>query len=208
MPSDTFFRLPEEKRQRLIDASWEEFIRIRFSEVSINKIIQNAHIPRGSFYQYFEDKNDLFAYLVRPLQKHFFDLARQEVELAKGDLFSAPLRIYDRFFQSGEQFNQDLNRCVQIIQRNPDSEFHTLFCAPDSPISSFSSLIDTTPLRRKDPVFIHEVFHLFIFILGSSIIDTLNHPEQLSYIREQLRLRVEILMQGCSTASTLQGGTL
>ena len=207
MPSDTFFRLPEEKRQRLIDATWDEFTKIRFSDVSINKIIQSAHIPRGSFYQYFEDKNDLFSYLVRPLQNHFFTLARQEVEQVKGDLFSAPLRIYDRFFFSGEQLSQDLKRCVQIIQRNPDSEFHTLFCGPDSPLSNFYSLIDTTPLRRKDPVFIREVFHLFIFILGSSIIDTLNRPDQLDCIREQLQLQVDILMRGCSTAPTTQGGT-
>lgn len=207
MPSDTFFRLPAEKRQRLIDAAWDEFTQTRFADVSINKIIQNARIPRGSFYQYFEDKTDLFSYLVRPLQKHFFDLAREEVEQVQGDLFSAPLRIYDRFFHSGEQLSLDLNRCVQIIQRNPDSEFHTLFCDPNSPICNFSSIIDTGPLRRKDPVYIQEVFHLFIFILGSSIIDTLNRPNQLDSIREQLRLRVEILMLGCSTTPTIQGGT-
>ena len=53
MPTDTFFRLPKEKRQRLIDAAWEEFTQVRFTEASINKIIKGAHIPRGSFYQYF-----------------------------------------------------------------------------------------------------------------------------------------------------------
>ena len=198
MPSDTFFRLPEEKRQRLMDAAWEEFTQVRFSDASINKIIQSAHIPRGSFYQYFEDKNDLFSYLVRPLQSHFFDLARQEVAQVKGDLHSAPLRIYDRFFNSGQQASLDLKRCVQIIQRNPDSEFHTLFCNADSPISGFSELIDTRPLRSKDPAYIQEIFHLFIFILGSSIIDTLNRPEYRDQIREQLKLRVDILMHGCS----------
>lgn len=207
MPSDTFFRLPEEKRQRLIDAAWEEFTQVRFSDTSINKIIRNAHIPRGSFYQYFADKDDLFFYLVRPLQNHFFDLARQEVEQVKGDLFSAPLRIYDRFFNSGDQLSQDLKRCVQIIQRNPESEFHTLFCDSDSPIGSFAEIINTDQLQRKDPVFIHEVFRLFIFILGSSIIDTLNNPGQRDTIREQLKLRVDILMHGCA-APTFQGGTL
>ena len=208
MPSDTFFRLPEEKRQRLMDAAWEEFTQVRFSDVSINKIIQNAHIPRGSFYQYFQDKTDLFSYLVRPLQHYFFDLARQEVTQVNGDLYSAPLRIYDRFFNSGEQVGLDLMRCVQIIQRNPDSEFHTLFCREDSPISSFSELIDTRPLRSQDPTYIQEIFHLFIFILGSSIIDTLNRPEYREQIREQLKLRVDILMHGCSIPTTFQGGTL
>lgn len=60
MPTSTFFRLPEEKRQRLIEAAWEEFTQNSFSDVSINQIIRAAGIPRGSFYQYFADKGDLF----------------------------------------------------------------------------------------------------------------------------------------------------
>ena len=56
MPSNTFFRLPEEKRQRLLDAAWEEFSRVSFADASINQIIRAANISRGSFYQYFTDK--------------------------------------------------------------------------------------------------------------------------------------------------------
>ena len=63
MPSDTFFRLPEAKRERLMEAAWDEFTAVRCSDASINKIIRSAGIPRGSFYQYFADKDDLFLYL-------------------------------------------------------------------------------------------------------------------------------------------------
>ena len=58
MPSETFLRLTEEKRTRLVDAAWEEVLRVPFEEMSINKIILRARIPRGSFYQYFTDKKD------------------------------------------------------------------------------------------------------------------------------------------------------
>ena len=77
------------------------------------------------------------------------------------------------------------------------------------PHPQFSGLIDTRPLRSQDPIYIQEIFHLFIFILGSSIMDTLNRPEHREQIREQLKLRVDILMHGCSIHSvpTLQGGT-
>lgn len=207
MPSDTFFRLPEEKRRRLMEAAWEEFTAVRFSDASINKIIRAANIPRGSFYQYFTDKDDLFAYLVRPLQKHFFDLARAEVLNAKGSLFTAPLAIYDRFFNSGEETSQDLSRCIQIIRCNPESEFHTLFCGPDSMLRSFTTLVDTSQLSRTDPDFLQEVFHLFVFTLASAIIDTLNRPGQREAIRKQLALRVDILMRGCA-APAPQGGSL
>lgn len=207
MPSDTFFRLPEEKRRRLMDAAWDEFTSVRFSDASINKIIRSAGIPRGSFYQYFADKDDLFSYLVRPMQQHFFDLARQEVLAAKGSMRVAPLTIYDRFFNSGEEMSQDLNRCIQVIRCNPESEFHTLFCGPDSMLSSFTSLVDLDQLSCRKPDFLQEVFHLFVFIIASAIIDTLNRPDQRQTIRDQLATRVDILLRGCA-APDFQGGTL
>lgn len=207
MPTDTFFRLPEEKRSRLMEAAWDEFTSVRFSDASINQIIRAAGIPRGSFYQYFTDKDDLFSYLVRPLQQHFFDLAREEVEAAQGNMSTAPLAIYDRFFNSGEQLDHDLLRCIQVIRCNPESEFHTLFCGPNSMLGSFTALVDTRTLVRTDPAFLREVFHLFVLTIASAIIDTLNQPERKAIFREQLALRVEILMRGCA-APTSQGGTL
>jgi len=197
VPSETFFRLPEEKRQRLMDAAWEEFTTVRFSDASINKIIRSANIPRGSFYQYFTDKDDLFSYLVRPLQQHFFELARQEVLAAGGSMQIAPLAIYDRFFNSDEETSQDLNRCIQIVRCNPESEFHTLFCGPDSMLRSFTALVDIDQLSSQEPDFLQEVFHLFVFTIASAIIDTLNHPDRRDTIRRQLALRVDILLRGC-----------
>ena len=205
MPSDTFFRLPEEKRHRLMDAAWEEFTSVRFSDASINRIIRTANIPRGSFYQYFTDKDDLFSYLVRPLQQHFFDLARDEVEKASGDLSRAPLAIYDRFFGSDDVLSQNLTRCIRVIRCNPESEFHTLFCSPDSPITSIVDLVDTRFLAGQDPLYIREVFGLFIFVIASAIIDTLNRPDQREIIRNQLDIRVGILLRGCAAP---EGGSL
>jgi AcrR family transcriptional regulator len=67
MPKPTFFRLPDEKRQRLMDAAVQEFTRAPFAKASVSNIIQTAGIPRGSFYQYFEDKQDIFFYMLEQL---------------------------------------------------------------------------------------------------------------------------------------------
>jgi AcrR family transcriptional regulator len=131
-----------------MEAAWEEFTAVRCSDASINKIIRSAGIPRGSFYQYFTDKDDLFLYLVRPLQNYFFDLARQEVERTQGNLFAAPLAIFDRFFQLGSSTN--LIRCLKVIRCNPDSEFHSLFCAPDAPFTP--SLSWWIPVTSNAPI--------------------------------------------------------
>ena len=64
MPSSTFLNLPAEKQEKLLEAATREFTRRPFNEASINQIIKDAGIPRGSFYMYFTDKEDLFRYLV------------------------------------------------------------------------------------------------------------------------------------------------
>lgn len=65
MPTDTFFNLPPDKRKRILDAATDEFSTYTFDEASIARIVKGAGIPRGSFYQYFEDKKDLFKYILQ-----------------------------------------------------------------------------------------------------------------------------------------------
>ncbi len=72
MPTPTFFRLEDEKQEKIISAAKEEFSNVPIHEASIANIIKNAEIPRGSFYQYFSGKEDLFYYL--------FDFVRKEPE--------------------------------------------------------------------------------------------------------------------------------
>ena len=64
MPSATFYNLPEEKRERLLRAAREEFSRVPYESASVNRIIRSAGIPRGSFYMYFTDKEELFGHLM------------------------------------------------------------------------------------------------------------------------------------------------
>ncbi len=94
MPTTTFYNLPDEKKKKLLDAIKDEFIRVSYSEVSINKIIQAADISRGSFYQYFEDKDDMLSYIMLGYQKGVFDLARHSLTTSGGDIFQMFLDIY------------------------------------------------------------------------------------------------------------------
>ena len=62
VPKSTFFNLNEEKRIKIEKALKTEFSRGSFEEASVSNIVTNAQIPRGSFYQYFEDKEDAIKY--------------------------------------------------------------------------------------------------------------------------------------------------
>jgi len=63
LPTNTFKGLSEAKQQRIFDAALNEFSERSFSEAKLSNIIKDAKIPRGSFYQYFEDKLDLYKYI-------------------------------------------------------------------------------------------------------------------------------------------------
>ena len=64
MPSSTFLNLPAQKQEKLLEAATREFSQRPYNEASINQIIKDAGIPRGSFYMYFTDKEELFRYVL------------------------------------------------------------------------------------------------------------------------------------------------
>jgi AcrR family transcriptional regulator len=64
MPTSTFFALPAERRQRLVREAIVEFSERSYAEASLSQIAQRSRIPKGSFYQYFEDKLDLYRWLL------------------------------------------------------------------------------------------------------------------------------------------------
>lgn len=74
MPTKTFFDLKEDKRNRILDAARRVFVTDTYEKVSIQDIIKEANIPRGSFYQYFEDKDDLFLYCLREVHRKCLEI--------------------------------------------------------------------------------------------------------------------------------------
>ena len=58
MPTERFLRLPKEKIEAIRIAAVKEFMRVPLEEASINRIVHDADISRGSFYTYFEDKDE------------------------------------------------------------------------------------------------------------------------------------------------------
>ena len=65
MPKETFLKLPNEKKEKIIKAAQKEFERVPIEEVSIKNIVENAEIARGSIYQYFESKEDLLRFYIK-----------------------------------------------------------------------------------------------------------------------------------------------
>lgn len=64
MPKQTFLNLGEAKKKQITDAFLREFAVKPFDEASVSIVVKQLGIAKGSVYQYFEDKLDLFLYLI------------------------------------------------------------------------------------------------------------------------------------------------
>jgi TetR/AcrR family transcriptional regulator len=78
MPKQTFFNLSEEKRELITSLAIEEFAEHDYDLASISRIVAQAKIAKGSFYQYFENKRDLYFYLLDLAAKEKVALLRSE----------------------------------------------------------------------------------------------------------------------------------
>lgn len=197
MPTATFFRLPEEKRKRLIEASWSELTQARFADVSINRIIAAARIPRGSFYQYFEDKDELIRYLVEDMKEYFVSLLRDILTKSRGDLFALPLIAYDHFV--GHQGHTDpmLTKFIQIVTLNKGMDMQNFMGGPcDFLPDQIWEAIDASKLRRRDREYADHVFHMVCAVLAFAIVETLHDPARSAWVREMTRKRIDLLRYG------------
>lgn len=100
MPKKTFSSLNEEKKNKLLKCAKEEFGKMLYEDVSINKIIQNAEISRGSFYMYFEDKKDLYLYLVENYKKGLIDFYLEILKENDGDFIESWIILYKKLIKN------------------------------------------------------------------------------------------------------------
>ncbi len=125
MPKSTFFNLPDEKKDKIFEAAVNEFSQNHYGKITIDKIVQKAEIPKGSFYQYFENKDDLYVFLFNQIgnkKKYTIEKAKKNIEkldfksyimllLEEGDRFENEdiklIKLKDKF----------MNECPQEIRK-------------------------------------------------------------------------------------------
>lgn len=94
MPKELFYTIAPEKRERLIRVSMDEFSQNLFHEVSINQIVKKVDIARGSFYQYFEDKEDLYFFIINKILYEKMSEFTALISDEEMDIFSIYRKIF------------------------------------------------------------------------------------------------------------------
>ena len=196
MPSDTFFRLPLQKRETLLACAREEFARVSYPEASINRIIHNAHIPRGSFYMYFTDKADLFFYLMDCFAERLVGQLGQLLEQERGDLFATALAMFDRVQAVCRQDGVEggWGYIWRILRLNGRYTLDTL--PRQAMCSRFKVLlgqVDTRGLDLREEGDLEEIFYILMDITAPAVMrsalldDPAGERERLVHILKILR---------------------
>ena len=114
MPKQTFYNLSEEKRNTIVNAAVDEFIEHGLENASTNRIVAKSGISKGSFYQYFEDKRDVFMHLLAVLERekmaYFKDLTPPSMNM---DVFA----YYRWMVKAGMAFNSAHPKIAQAVSR-------------------------------------------------------------------------------------------
>ncbi|MGO5021688.1 TetR/AcrR family transcriptional regulator [Lawsonibacter sp. LCP25S3_G6] len=201
MPTSTYFRLPQEKRERLMTACWSEITRVRFADMSVNRIISQAHIPRGSFYQYFADKEDMIRYLLNDMQEYFVQLLRGVLTDSDGDLFAIPVSAFEQFMDQGNT-NPMLRQFIRVLQLNPGWDTQAFMTAqPGLLPDSLWELVNPAVMKKPDREYAEHVFHLLCAVLAYAVVGTLQDPEGWKRQCEILKTRVAMIKYGCAAGN-------
>lgn len=140
MPSETFFRLSDSKQERIMEAIKEEIAKAPFENFSIGSVIKSCRISRGSFYQYFSNKEDIYMYLIYGYQKQIFSHMKDTLRSNGGDFFDmlektfrfavrmlcykdskafrhnlfCNMRLYEMLWQKGDYAEESLQNITQL----------------------------------------------------------------------------------------------
>lgn len=105
--ANTFANLPAAKQQAVLQAATREFARQGYSKASMNVVVREAGISKGSLYQYFANKEALFHFVFaefhQTVKAMVKELAWQEdIFLLFAEVMRAGVRfvdLYPEYFQ-------------------------------------------------------------------------------------------------------------
>lgn len=178
MPKPTFYNLNEEKREKIKEALKKEFTKHTFEKASISHIIEEAQIPRGSFYQYFEDKEDALKYIIEDFLNDEKEQIKTLLIQNDGDIFLTTLDLYsylvDKNYRDAEEklfqniINKLRNENVNIYKNIERKKF-----ANFAKIDKANCYINTNLLNLESDEDIEYILRILTCILRAEVIDVM-----------------------------------
>lgn len=200
MPTLTFLNLPKEKQDTIIEASIKEFKRVLLKDASINKIIKDANIPRGSFYNYFEDINDLYIYSISKYKQRFVKIFNEALKKTNGDLVETTKTIYDKIVidctktehkQLMKNIFLNINYNITIKNRIECDALNDKF-----KVLELLEKVDKTKLNIKEDEELLDIIDIIISVAMHGLIEVFLNNRNPEEIRNKISNQLEILKRG------------
>lgn len=202
MPKETFFNLEKSKRDQIFEACVDEFAANPFSSASINQIIKKANISRGSFYQYFNDKEDCYMHVIQEIAKVKMDLLRHASTKEGTDLFESLFYMIDQTLLWIEK--QPKYYAIGFWMDYDDSEFiQKLINNNQQSMDLFRALIQKDidkGIIRKD-IDVDILIHMLMSINKDILIKAFKERD-FEKVRIQFQQTLDILKKGATHVSS------
>lgn len=200
MIKKTFYNLPKEKQERIIDAILQEFSGSTAEKASINRIIKTAKISRGSFYQYFDDKVDLVEVLTKTFAGFSLDKFKSALESENGDIFSTYTRLFDMLAEltEDEKLKGVLKNLFKNLRANDDlvSEYMINRFEGFEFFKELPATFNTDNLRFKSESDVKDLSNILIQVLKNAVFNIFVGDEDLQSARKSFLRKLEIIKKG------------
>lgn len=196
MPSQTFNNLAEEKRQRIFNAIYIELKRVPFPEMSINQIVKNAGIPRGSFYQYFKNKDDAFDFFVIESSKKIKDCVIRRVSEMHGDIFEIAEKVFEEMAKAGaEQYKMEvLHHVMPYVDVKKLDPFSNYIANMDSDKKiKLGGSLGIGKLNIKSEEELMDILGIIEALFQSALPQILSGADNIDDITEKFKRRLNIV---------------
>lgn len=199
MPKETFFRLPEEKKKKIEQALKKEFSRVSFAEASISRVIEEANIPRGSFYQYFEDKEDAIKYMMEEFKQTEKQKIRHLLDENQGDLFATAIAIFDHVIEGIHQ-KEEIKLCQNVMQELKNENkllFEEIHQMPHTHHLNIKQIpINRTKLNIQEEEDLEEMMKLVTNMVRTAIMEVITNRVDREQGKKSLIRQIKILKRG------------
>lgn len=197
MPTETFFKLAEEKRNKIIEAGKDEFSSVSLDEASIKNIAEKAGIARGSFYQYFKSKKDLLFFILEENRETMEKKLNRIIKESDGEIFNIYISIYDDMTSKCfDNMNRDIyKRIFENLKTNDESVFEGMEEKKKQDFKNFKNLIDKRKLKIESDLDFDLIIQILNAITMSSVVRSIKYtsPEK---AREEFLKKIEFIKKG------------
>ena len=193
MPKITFFNLNDEKKQKIEKAIKNEFSREGFEKASISNIIEEAKIPRGSFYQYFEDKEDAVKYIIDKYAKKEKEMMQNFTIKNNGNIFDMSIDIFEYIVKKVEDKKEWIlyKSILSELKKNNIS-----ILGEKEEERDFGKNINYQILNIKEKDDLKYMIRILMTITRSASLEVLANRKSKEESKEELIKQIEILKRG------------